>query len=788
MLLSWFAFPLALLLICLGCGMLVREVSRVAIPGPLLVPLGLAFVIVLSELTTIGGSTTQLSAPLAVAAAVGGFLLGRPQLSWLGGASWACVAAGVVFALYAAPIVLSGEATFAGYVKLDDTSTWLAITDRLMEHGRDLGGLAPSTYEATLSFNLASGYPIGAFLPLGIGTELTGSDPAWLFQAYMAAIAALLALCLYAIAAELVRSAPLSAAVAVLGSLSALFVGYYLWGGVKEIASAALLALLVPLLPAALQGWRSWRNALPAALAASALIALLSPGGAGIWLAPALGLTVLLGLRLQGLGRTGRAAAAFAVVLAALSLPWLLDGGFVPRDAGALTDPRELGNLFEPLSLWQGFGIWPVGDFRVDPVDPAITGILIAVVVIAALAGAVLALRERVFVPVLFVTALLLGALLLIALGSPWIDAKALATVSPAILFAGALGGAALIERRSYIEGGAALAAIAVGALWSYALAYDEVSLAPRERLAELEYIGEEIAGAGPTLMTDYEPYGVRHFLRDADPEGASELRRRVVPLREGRGLEKGEFADIDRFDLAALLEYRTLVLRRSPLASRPPLPFDLTWRGEHYEVWQQDASLATPLEHLPLGGDRAPSARADCAAVRRLAQAPGAAHLAAASRQPPLPIGVGTLALPGSWTVEEADTSLAYPGGSGIATGRFTLGSGGRLGVWVGGSFRGRVEVRIGGSAVGAERHLIDHQGLPTQVGRIELGPGTHRLELGYDDGGARPGSGGDPFGLGPILISSATAADAVVEYLDPADAAELCGRRLDWIEALPG
>ena len=55
-----------------------------------------------------------------------------------------------VFAVFAAPIVLSGEATFAGYIKLDDTATWFAMTDRVMEHGRSLAGLAPSTYEATL--------------------------------------------------------------------------------------------------------------------------------------------------------------------------------------------------------------------------------------------------------------------------------------------------------------------------------------------------------------------------------------------------------------------------------------------------------------------------------------------------------------------------------------------------------------------------------------------------------------------------------------------------------------
>ena len=42
----------------------------------------------------------------------------------------------VVFLAYGAPVLLSGEATFAGYIKLDDTATWAALTDRAVSHGR----------------------------------------------------------------------------------------------------------------------------------------------------------------------------------------------------------------------------------------------------------------------------------------------------------------------------------------------------------------------------------------------------------------------------------------------------------------------------------------------------------------------------------------------------------------------------------------------------------------------------------------------------------------------------
>ena len=56
--------------------------------------------------------------------------------------------------------------------------------------------------------------------------------------------------------------------------------------------------------------------------------------------------------------------------------------------------------------------------------------------------------------------------------------------------------------------------------------------LAPRARLAELDQVGTRFAGQGPTLMTETEPYGVRHFLRNLDPEGAAEPAADPPPRR----------------------------------------------------------------------------------------------------------------------------------------------------------------------------------------------------------------------------------------------------------------
>src|SRR5204863_463211 len=81
---------------------------------------------------------------------------------------------------------------------------------------------------------------------------------------------------------------------------------------------------------------------------------------------------------------------------------------------------------------------------------------------------------------------------------------------------------------------------------------------------------------------------GARHFLRRLDAEGASELRYRFIPLRSNQPLQPLAYADIDRFRLDAIEVYPTLVLRRSPVASRPPSEYRLVERRHWYEVWQR--------------------------------------------------------------------------------------------------------------------------------------------------------------------------------------------------------
>lgn len=785
MFLSWLLFPLLLLALSVGCGLLIRRAAGIELPAILIAPVGFTVVVLIGEMTSLASWLADLAAPLAVALAVAGFLLswGRPR----GLDRFALIAALGVFVVYALPIVATGEPTFTGYIKLDDTATWLALTDRIAEAGRDLSGLAPSSYEATLHFNLGSGYPIGAFTPLAIGSTLLGRDPAWVFQPYLATMALLLTLCIYQLAGEVVRRPALRALIAFLAAQPALLFGYYLWGGVKEIATALLLALLAALIPAATSAGRfSWRAAIPAALAAASVIAVLTAAGAALWLLPMLFLAALaVAVRFGGKALLSRLALVVGLALL-VSLPWLLDAGILPRESGALSDPHELGNLVGPLSGWQAFGIWPTGDFRFHPSDSLATVVLIGV----AIFGLVLGLRQiwlrRALGSGAFFAGLALGAIALVTVGSPWVGGKALATAAPAVLFVACLGGAYLWEHGLKVEGGVVLGLIALGVLWSNALGYREEFPAPYHQLAELERIGNRIAGHGPTLITADEPYAARHFLRKADPEGASELRRRQIPLSSGKTLESGETADIDQFSLPALLEFPTLVLRRSPLASRPPLPYQLQEAGKFYEVWQKDSSPAA-LSHLALGGEGEPSAVPSCAKVEELAQTPGTLHLAASVRPDATVIPMESLALPAAWELGGGG-EYATPNSSGTAEGSFEVTGAGAYGVWLGGSVRGDVSIEIDGEEVASSGIELDHAREYRQLGTVKLKRGRHTISITYTE--ASPlaaGAGGEAFAIGPLVLSRATAADAKVEIVDVADAHSLCGRSLDWVEALP-
>src|SRR5919204_1131889 len=155
-----------------------------------------------------------------------------------------------------------------------------------MPQGRSLAGLAPSSYQAMLHFYVDSDYPVGTFLPLGIGHVLTGQDSLWLYQPYLAVLASLLACALYELSRTLFGTGPRRSLAVFVASQSALLFGYTMWGGVKELATACLVALLVALLVPAVRT-ASLRMLVAPAVVVAAVLGPLHYAG-GVWLAPLL--------------------------------------------------------------------------------------------------------------------------------------------------------------------------------------------------------------------------------------------------------------------------------------------------------------------------------------------------------------------------------------------------------------------------------------------------------------------------------------------------------------------
>jgi hypothetical protein len=534
------------------------------------------------------------------------------------------------------------------------------------------------------------------------------------------------------------------------------------------------------------------------------LLCVLSAGAIAYMAPLAIALAVaLLGPALAEPGRRRRAvevvrtrAVAIGVAVAFLAVALVVaassTSGFLPGAQSLLQNKTDIGNLFHPLDWKQVFGVWPAGDFRNGiGQGRTIAWVLLAVLAAAGVVGVVWTARRRMAGP------LLLGAAALVALvglstygSSPWVEAKALAIASPAVVLLAVLGAALLIEtRRLRVVGALALAAIAGGVLWSNWLAYRDVKLAPRDRLAELVKIGHRFAGQGPALINEYEPYGARYFLRRLDPEAPAELRRRVVPLRTGQGLGKNQWAPIDEFLLEPVLVYRTIVIRRSPAESRPPAEYRLRFSGRYYDVWQRDVPpRPRVLPYSIFGDNQNAGALPPCGLVRQLAASAGkeGAALAAAVRAPAVIADLSNASKPAGWPMSAGPPAHIYPRGAGTAVLRMSVPRAGEYDVWVQGSFSRGIEVSVDGARVGGDaRDERSFSGQWIRFGVRRLTAGSHEVSLHYPSGSAAPGTGQQPETVGPVALQPREPRPELLSVA-PADASSLCTKPLDWLEVV--
>jgi hypothetical protein len=822
LILSWVLFPLVLAALGLGWGVLAERAAGARLSGALLIPLGLATALVIAGTVTTIHPLARAAAPIVGVGAVAGLIFAWPGRRL---ERWPLLAAVGVLLVYGAPVLLSGQATFTGFIKLDDTSTWFNVVDTVMTHGRSVAGVAPSTFTLVFTGDVGSSYPLGAFILPGLGHQLTGIDVAWIFQPYLACCGAAVALSLYALMEPVISSRRLRTLLAFVAAQPALLYGYSLWGGIKELTAAFLLALgvalaaiILPKRPARL------RELLPLALAAGALIQTLGVGAAG-WIVPAL-LLVLLAWWLKGRGTesirsSGISVAVLAGLTALFILPvWVVVGSFFGNTGGLFaglfssgqSTATKIGNLIHPLSGFQLAGIWPVGDFRFTA--PTLSSVLlIGLALIVAAAGIWASVRRRQFGVGLYVTVALVGCGVVYFSGAtPWVTGKTLAISSPALLLAAVSGGGMLWEHRrghrlAGFAGVLVLAVLAGGVMWSNVLNYHDVTLAPRQPLAELQHIGGLVAGKGPTFINEYEIYADRHFLRAGAPVEPAEYRLVTLPLRNGVALTKSAAADLDSFPLSTIEPYRSIVTRRSPAESRPPSVYHLVWQGDYYQLWQRPANPPRAiLDHVPLGESNRlpycgvaesgateplcsldPVATPPCKQVQALAREAqhDEAKLVAYARPGPVVARGDQTEWPAGWYHELPSHTLT-PTSPGQAVGHIVVPSEGHYELWLGGSFARGFEVTVDGQHLGTVKNELSSFNGYVHVGDVFLAPGVHTYTLTYPHSNLTPGSGAEGFtSISSILLQPQSPPGHLIE-VDPSQAERLCGRPLDWIEVV--
>jgi hypothetical protein len=786
LILCWFVAPVALLVTATGISLLVERISGFSLPWTIRPALGTAAMIVVAQFGTAAETTAKLTLPFIVSLGLVGLILGRGLIT-PGPSRVELGIAGAVFILFATPFLVSGEATWAGYIKLDDNATWLAITNHVFEHGRAVGTLPPSTHQQVLEDYLGGTYPIGAFVPMAVMTEISGQDLAFTLQPSMAVAAVMLALVLFELSRRLVRGIGPAALIAVVAPFSALLLGYYLWGGVKELVMAVLLPL-GPLL-AGLADGAGWprRAFVSVGITIAAIIAVLGPGGA-LWAIPPLIPALIVLVRRNGVSDSARVVAPIAVLSLILVLPVIFTptGVFDPLAEG-VTGEAEIGNLLGPLDLLQVAGIWPSLDFRFSP---ELSGPIKLLAVCALLLGtwavrAALRLPDRAGIPVVgYIAGGVVGALCIIHFGSTWVDAKVLATLSPGMLAAALLGVFFIGDRTGLrLETGVAATILVAVVAWGAFRAYQGVWLAPRDHYIELTKINDEFSGEGPTLSTEVSGYGPRYFLRDLDAEGASDRRRRQVLLVDGGLPEDGEYVDLDRIRSDQLNPYNLIVVRRGPSTSRPGADFGLAYSGEHYEVWKRREPSGSLIEHLPLGTELDAGAIPACKEVQKLAETGGdKGSLVAARVGTPIAVGFESSTHPSGWTIP--NTYSFAPDGSGQLKTPVRV-PGGDYELWLGGVVFGGLDIGIDGDRVASERGVLNNYGGLEQLATITLDPGEHELVVDYHGAGLQPGSAVDPYEIGPLEVRTPQGGDLGLISVETAEFRRLCGTRWDWIEA---
>lgn len=777
---AWILTPLAILIAALGCGLLVQSAAPSFRFGDLTIPFGLCFAILLVSFPYALGFGSPVALALLALAAGAGYVRSWRGLTEVLPDRWASFAGLAVFGLFMAPVVLSGELTFAGYSILGDTSVHLSMIDYVAQHGSHATAMPPSSYAAVVKSILDIGYPLGMHYLIATVHAAVPVDVAWSYQPVISTFIALAALP----ATRLLRGAGvgyrLSALAAVLVAGSYLTYSYAMQGGVKEMAIVLLALLAAVIAGETLDASEPVGHAVVFALVTATAFAVYSTGGLP-WFG-LIALFVLVAARAGGRSRFKRLLRTMPSALGVFvlfSLPALVKSvSFFSAGSRLLTSSSgaDVGNLLGSIKFWQVFSAWLVGDFRIAPGNAWVSGALIGGIVVLVGFGIMAIARHRLFGPFCLLASTFLVWAILPA--GVYIEAKFLMLMTPAVVLTAVIGLSEIRNLDRPLESFGLAAMLAAAVLASDAMVYRAIYLAPADRHAELQAIGKRFAGQGPAVYLEFDEYG-KHFLRKLPVNDALEgYTPRPAETIKPRPIY-AQSIDSDELTPDFLDSYRLLVLRRSPVASRPGSEFTLAARYVSYDVWRRTGRPA--VAHLPLGGGDRPAESAGCLRIAAFVKrrSAGASTVTAAERPNPLALRVAAMRFPSDWIVKD---EVVYPTTPGDVTGSLDVTAPGRYRFWLRGSFGRGADLIVNGRRLGHTRDVQSPGGVYT-AGEIDLPRGPVHVLIRRPGGSYAPA---DARGEAYDTVFAQPVDGNRMRRVAIANWRELCGLSLDWIETV--
>jgi hypothetical protein len=793
-------YPCVLAVLCAGAGLLVDRLSGFSLPAPLLLSVGAAALIAVSQLTTYITAAAPATPYVLLAVAAAGCWLGRRRGSSLArrwrAAAWPAAASVVAYAIALAPVLAAGRPTFSSFMALADSAVHMMGADYLLHHGQDYAHLdVRNSYGQFINNYYNSGYPSGADTFFGGSASLLGLPLIWAFQPLCAFILATGVGPAWMLARTLGLPRALAVAAALSITLPALVYGYELIGSIKELIALPMILTLGSLL--ALH--RRWllggpRGAIPFALVAAAGVSALGIGFGPWVLAPLLVLLAIAagavrdgGARPRGLLALAGAGAAVGVLAA---LPTWLDLSRSLRVAGAIASTSNPGNLHSPLHRAQVLGVWLHGSYKLAPVGTqlTLTDVLIGLAIVMAVLGAAYLVVRRAHALAAWLALLLLSWLLVDRYVTTWAGAKTLMLTSPVVVLLCWAGIAALVRlprRRTAMLAAALPAGLLLGgALASDALQYRASNLAPTPRYREMASLNDRFAGRGPAVFTDFDEYSL-YVMRSLDVGGPDFVY--PPPALSAAAGGYGAPVDLGRVSPSSLAAYPLIVTRHDPSLARPPSAYRLLWSGAYYEVWGRTPGARPAAAHLTLGGP----AGVQCSRIARVARTAAAAtqaRLIGAEAPQLVRVPLLSASHPAGWGRQRQGLVMKRPG---RLTAIFQLPAAGRWNVWVQGQIMPDVQVRVDGlllASVGGQ--LSGNSLVPDTVPPlpVALAAGSHRLTVTRGHSTLAPGEEGSAVLAAIFLTPAAYDPQRTLRTVPVGSWRALCGRRYSWVELVGG